>query len=135
MDPYITFEVPPDIRRTVVDAEHVHMIRSWLAAGRGLSVWMDRELSSDRAGNRLTTGDSPAWHWRFGLIAFHIDDIVVCDRGAELCAMRGLSKVKRRAYEDRAGTDVALVYDAERDTVVAYQAVFTPLSKYLAKGE
>ena len=135
MDPYITFEVPPDIRRTGVDAEHVPAIRSWLAAGRGLSVWIDRELTPDRAGNRLTPGDGPAGHWRFGLIAFHIDDIVVCDRGAELRTLRGLSKTKRREYEDRDGKDLALVYDAERDTVVAYQAVFTPLSKYLAKGE
>ena len=135
MDPYVTFEVPPAIRRTVVDAEYVPAIRSWLAAGRGLSVWMDRELSSDRAGNRLTPGDGRASHWRFGSIAFHIDDIVVCDRGAELQVMRGLPEHKRRDYEDRDGRDLALVYDSARDTVVAYQAAFTPLSKYLAQGE
>lgn len=135
MDVAITYEVPAEQRRTVIDSGAIGGIRDWLAAGRGITLWVDREITSLPAGNRVTPGDGRASHWRFGCPAFHIDDIVVCQRGAELAQRRGMPAYRWRVYEDRGGRDVAIVYNSDRDDHVAYAAVFTPLSKYLTQEQ
>lgn len=128
--------MPDDIRRTVLPVEHAGALRNWIETGRGLTLWIDLEMSTDRAGNRITPGDGRASHWRFGTCAFHIDDIVICTRGAELARKRGMVVYRwRNNYEARDGDDVTLVYNAECDDVIAYKAAFTPLSKYLTQEQ
>lgn len=55
-----------------VDAEHAMKLRDWIASGRGVAVWQNRDLGSPSVGGyaftpAITAGArTPSPHWNYG---------------------------------------------------------------------
>ena len=69
-------------------------VREWLAAGRKVAVWQNKDLSSSNVGGlAFTPGDRPSPHWKYGN-----DPLEICERHEDFVVevLQDIKRVKVR---------------------------------------